>query len=272
MSGPTPLLDLFKRGEVERDMRLLAAQGALAPRAHEQLGILILLIEDPDEEVRRVANETLSRIPEGALKAFLARSDVPVGVRNFFTDRGVVPAETAATDADAPLIDVSPDVAEEVPPAAEAGAGSEADEGEAEKRRLSINQQVSTMAFTEKLKAAVKGTREMRAILIRDPSKMISASVLSSPKLTEQEVASFARMTNVAEDVLRTIGHNRAWVKNYGVVVGLTKNPKTPLAMSMNLLARLNDRDLALLSADRNIPEPLRVAARKRVVSATQKK
>jgi len=35
----TPLLDFFRRGDVARDIRLLAAQGALAPRAHEQLGL-----------------------------------------------------------------------------------------------------------------------------------------------------------------------------------------------------------------------------------------
>ena len=55
----------------------------------------------------------------------------------------------------------------------------------------------------------------MRAILVRDPNKMIAASVLSSPKLTEQEVETFARMANVSEDVLRIIGNNRAWMKNY---------------------------------------------------------
>ena len=72
-------------------------------------------------------------------------------------------------------------------------------------------------AFTERLKAAMKGSREMRAILIRDPNKMISAAVLSSPKVTEPEVAGFARMASVSEDVLRIIGHNRAWMKNYSV-------------------------------------------------------
>src|SRR5207342_2358452 len=51
VTGPTPLLDFFKRGEVPRDVRLLAAQGALAPRALEQLSILVLLLEDADEEV-----------------------------------------------------------------------------------------------------------------------------------------------------------------------------------------------------------------------------
>ena len=74
------------------------------------------------------------------------------------------------------------------------------------------------------------------------------------------------------EDVLRIIGSNRAWIKNYAIVLGLTKSPKTPLAMSLNMMARLNDRDLQMLSIDRNVPEPLRVAARKRVVAATSRK
>jgi hypothetical protein len=262
------LYDLFRRGEVPRDVKLLAAQGALAPKAHEQMAILILLLDDTDLEVRTTANETVNQIPESALKAFLARSDVTISVREFFADRGVFPAEIPAIEEEVeqPLIDAGTEIAEEIPLEPD---GSEPDE---EKRRLSVNQQLTQMPFTEKLKAAVKGSREMRAILIRDPSKMISASVLSSPKLTEQEVANFARMTNVAEDVLRTIGSNRAWVKNYGVIVGLTKNPKTPLAMSLNFMSRLNDRDISLLSMDRNVPEPLRAAARRRVSAATEKK
>ena len=128
------------------------------------------------------------------------------------------------------------------------------------------------MGFTDRLKAAVKGSREVRNILIRDPNKMIAASVLSSPKLSEQEVEAFARMTNVSEDVLRIIGSNRAWTKNYGVCFRLCRNPKTPLALSLNLLARLNDRDVNTLSTDRNIPEPLRTAARRKVVMGQQKR
>ena len=261
MTAPTPLLDFFKRGEVPRDVRLLAAQGALAPRALEQLGILVLLLDDADPEVRNTANGTLNRIPEAALSAFLARSEVPMSVRELFADRGVFPAEIPAAETEEPLVDTEAEVKEEV------AEGANEDE-----RKLSVTQQLSRMGFTERLRAAAKGSREMRAILIRDPNKMISATVLSSPKLSEQEVETFARMANVGEEILRVIGSNRAWIKNYGVVVGLTKNPKTPLAMSMNLMARLNDRDLQMLSNDRNVPEPLRVAARKRVVAATSKK
>ena len=118
----------------------------------------------------------------------------------------------------------------------------------------------------------MKGTKEMRAILIRDPNQMISAAVLSSPKVTEQEAAGFARMASVSEDVLRAIGNNRTWMKSYGVAVGLARNPKTPLSMSLNLLARLQDRDVQALSVDRNVPEPLRIAARKKVVSSVSGK
>ena len=90
--------------------------------------------------------------------------------------------------------------------------------------------------------------------------------MLSSPKLTETEVEAFARMGSVGEDVLRTIARTRAWMKNYGVVLALAKNAKTPVAISLNLLPRLNEGDVKRLSTDRNVPEPLRIAARKRMV------
>ena len=92
MIGPTPLLEFFKRGEVARDVRLEAAQGTLAPRAYEQLAILVLLVEDPDREIREIAEETLSRIPSESISAFIGRPDTPIGLREFFGDRGIFPA------------------------------------------------------------------------------------------------------------------------------------------------------------------------------------
>jgi hypothetical protein len=260
VSAPAPLLDHFKRGEVARDARLLAAQGGLGTRAHEQLAILLVLLEDADAEIRTTADATLNRIPVEALRKFLARADVGIGLREFFADRGVFPAEIPPIEleADDPLIEAAAEPGEEP-----------LDE---EEPRDSTVAKLAKMGFTQRLKAAVKGTREMRSILIRDPNKMISSAVLSSPKLTEQEVESFSRMANVSDDVLRVIANNRKWMKNYNVLLGLVKNPKTPVAMSLNMMNRLNDRDMAQLSNDRNVPEPLRIAARKRVVANTSKK
>lgn len=254
MSVPAPLLDFFRRGEAARDVRLLAAQGVLAPRAHEQVAILVLLADDKDPEVRQTALATLDRIPVEALRAFLGRSDVPVGIREFFGDRGVFPAEIPLITADDPLFDVSAD---------DIDVADLEVEGDASETML---QKLQKMDIPQRLKAAMRGSREVRAVLVRDPNKIIAAAVLSSPKVTESEIEGFAKMATVSEDVLRTIGMNRAWLKNYAVVLALTKNPKCPVGLSLNLLNRLNDRDLNGVSNDRNVPDPLRTAARRKVV------
>jgi len=250
----SPLLDFFKRGEVAKDVRLLAARGALAPRAHEQIALLAILTEDGDPEVRGAAEATLASIPSESLALFLGKSDVAESLRDFFRGRGVEPVP-GGDAGDEPLVDT--DLGGE--PLAEV------EEGEGE--RQSASQRLGQLNVADRMKAAMKGSKEERAILIRDPNKLVSASVLSSPKLTESEVESFSKMANVSEEVLRIIGMNRAWVKNYGVIAALTRNPKTPLSVSLTFVQRLNERDLKMIALDRNLQEPLKLAVRKRLTS-----
>ena len=54
-------------------------------------------------------------------------------------------------------------------------------------------------------------------------------------------------------------------MKNYSVASGLARNPKTPVALSMNLLARLTDKDLRMISTDRNVPDVIRQSARRKL-------
>ena len=253
----SPLVDFFRRGEVARDVRLTAAQGALAPRAHEQVALLILLSDDPEPEISTSANATLDALPVEPLQAFLARSDVPGQMRDFFAARGVSAGAVAATDASEPLVDAAADeVVDDTVPEETTGSEEIKDEDAAV-------QDVSRLSIVQRMKLGMKGTKAHRSRLIRDSNKLVAAAVLSSPKLTESEVEAFAKMANVSEEVLRTIAMNRTWVKNYGVVAGLTRNPKTPPGISMQMVQRLNERDLKMLTMDRNVPEAVRLAARK---------
>lgn len=217
--GGTPLLDFFKRGEVDRDIRLMAAQGVLGLRAHEQLGLLELLVNDQDPEIAETAKASLKIMSEGP----------PSG------------------EAPAPDVEEAEEVEEKKP------------------KEGSTLQRIAAMSPAQRLARATKGTREERAILIRDPNKIVAAAVLSSPKVTDSEVEGIAKMANVSEDVLRIIGHTRAWMKNYSIVAALTKNPKTPIAISLNLLGRLHEKEVKMLTSDRNVPDVLRLAARKRL-------
>lgn len=256
----SPLLDFFKRGEVARDVRLLAASGALAPRALEQIGLLAMLTDDGDAEIRGAAEATLASIPNDSMAAFLGRSDVPEGLRDFFRARGIEPLP-GGDASDAPLVDAEA--------AASPGEGAE---GEEDADQPSITQKLALMNVAERMKAAMKGSKSERAILVRDPNKLVSAAVLSSPKLTESEVENFAKLANVSEETLRTIGQNRGWTKNYGIIAALTKNPKTPLAVSMRFVQRLSERDLKMIALDRNLHEPLKLMVRKRIAESQEKK
>ncbi len=131
---------------------------------------------------------------------------------------------------------------------------------------------IMNMKVPEKVELAVKGNREERAILVRDPIKAVALAVLKSPKLTEPEVESIAAMRNVVEDVIRIISENREWTKNYAVIHALCKNPKTPARKAMTLMTRLNNRDLKLLGGDRSVSEIVRNNARRFYVARTQPK
>ena len=246
----TPLIDFFRKGDVARDVRLQAAQGAIATRAHEQMALLVMLTADEDAEVAAAANATLGLIPPQTLAAFLARTDVSEEMREFFAKRGVAPSEEAAAEADKPMVDTAegPEIADE------------------EDDEKSAMQRLQEMTVPQKMSRAMKGTREERAILVRDPNKLISVAVLSSPKLTGSEVEAIAKMSSVSEEILRIVSTNRNWMKSYVVVSALARNPKTPLPISMNLLNRLTEKDLKVLSTNRNVPEVLRTTARRKVV------
>jgi hypothetical protein len=216
----TPLLDFFKRGDVDRDVRLMAAQGTLGLRPHEHAAMLEFLVQDSDPEIAEAAAAGL---------------------------RALSPQAHAAAPADAAA------------PTADAG-------GDDEKSPTAL-QKIAAMSPAARLALAMRGTREERAILVRDPNKIVAVAVLSSPKVTENEIESIAKMANVSDEILRIIGHTRAWIKNYAIVAALTKNPKTPVAISLNLLQRLIERDVKALAADRNVPEVLRLAARRRLTT-----
>jgi hypothetical protein len=252
----SPLIEALRRPDAPREVRLEAAHGLVAPRGVEQLALLMLLVDDDDPDIRSAAARTLDALPPAAVAATVARSDATAEMVRFFAARGVV-AAGAASESEAPLVDADADPAWREDDETAAPAVPD----------LSVTQQIQQMSIVQRVRAAMKGSREMRAILIRDPSKLVASAVLSSPKLTLGEVEAFAKMANVTEDVLRAIATNRAWVKNYGVTLGLTRNPKMPVALSLTLMNRLVERDVRAVATDRNVPEPLRLAARKKLVA-----
>jgi hypothetical protein len=351
-----PLISQFRRGGIPRELRLMAAQGALPLKPEDLVELLHFLVEDSDSDVAGSAHGTLAAMPAADLLPVLKdRQTLPAilgwglanrlerDLREAVLQNPTTPDEAIEAEAgDLPedlaelvvinqvrllrrtslleRLEVNPqlnrdqqrrlrelresfhigEVAQpEMPPApAPAPAPAAAPEPEPvepvrldseitsevdaifrylteeernEAERVSVVQKIYRLTTSEKVITALKGTREERAVLVRDPNRLVSAAVLGSPRMTDGEVEAFAGMRNVSDEVLRQIGNNREWTKRYGVVANLVKNPRTPLAVSLGMVSRLNPRDIKSVAVDRNVPEVIRRQAQKFIQAQTQK-
>ncbi len=143
---------------------------------------------------------------------------------------------------------------------------SSSSEHDKDGKKLNIQQLIQKMTAPQKIKLALVGGKDARALLIHEASKMIATTVLDNPRITIGEIEFFARSTNISEDVMRKIGTNGEWSKKISVVSALVNNPKTPVGISLAFVNRLSDRELGILEKSRNVPAPVRAAARNYLV------
>jgi regulator of extracellular matrix RemA (YlzA/DUF370 family) len=130
--------------------------------------------------------------------------------------------------------------------------------GDVPTEKVSLIRRIMLMNTRDRMKLATKGDREARGILIRDSNKIVSSAVVNNPRITEHEVENIAAMRTVADEVLRLIALNRAWVRSYSIIHNLVRNPRTPIPTVINILPRIRTKDLQNLSQNRNVSEGVR--------------
>ena len=86
-------------------------------------------------------------------------------------------------------------------------------------------------------------------------------------KITEIEIAGFAKMPTIPVEAIKKIAQKKEWIKNYPVVLALVNNPKTPAYISMRLVNRLKARDLKILEKNRDVSQAVRSVAKNRLYS-----
>jgi hypothetical protein len=346
-----PLVDQFRRGGIPRDLRLLAAQGALPLKPADLVELFHFLLDDAEQEIRATADKALRDFPaDGMLAIAKDKATLPavlawiIAERTEKEIRESALQNTSATDdslrllapglpaelaelivinqqrllRSTPLLEAietnpnlsndqkrrlrelretfrigveaapappppepvevapppppEPERPEEPPPATDGEAIQRylTEEEQGEQDRVSAVQRLYRLNTADKVVTALKGNREERAVLVRDPNRIVATAVLGSPRLTDAEVESFAAMKNVSDEVLRIIGSNREWSRRYGVISSLVRNPRTPLAISIGMVSRLNPRDLRSIAVDKNVPEVIRKQAQRFVKGPQQ--
>lgn len=132
-----------------------------------------------------------------------------------------------------------------------------------EERTQSILQRIQKLSISERIHLAMRGGKEIRTILLRDPNKEVTLTVLDNPKITDTEIELIAKSRSIADEALRKITKKREWMKNYSVVISLVTNPKTPPGIAIPLISELKTRDLAILEKNKNVVEGVRATAKK---------
>jgi hypothetical protein len=155
--------------------------------------------------------------------------------------------------------------ADEASPAKKEKKEKEEREVLSEDEKKSLFARVALMNVVQRIRLAWMGTREERMFLIHDTNRLVSSAVLKSPKTNESDAEMIASMKSVSDDVLRSLGTRREWLKKYSIVLALAKNPRAPVATTVPLVPRLTAKDQKALSTDRGIPEVVRVTARRLV-------
>jgi hypothetical protein len=132
--------------------------------------------------------------------------------------------------------------------------------------RGSLQNYIAGLAVPQKVELAAKGNREVRQILSRDPNRMVARAVINSPRISLNDVVSYAASPLTNEEVLREIGENKEWMSNPYLLKALVANPRTPVPVAMRHLVHLPLVELNLLSKNRNIHAVIRREARRLAV------
>jgi hypothetical protein len=223
------------------DEQRVRAEAAASVRAEAERRRQLLSVEDVDDLIR------LGLIEEGIDDSLITEYESEFGP---FDERPPEPHEA---------FDIDP-IVEEIHAAEITHITAE---------RMPVFQQIALMSVKDRVMLAIKGTREARLILVRDPNRLVASAVMRNPRLTDNEVEYIAAIKSVHEEVLRQIGTNRGWVKSYAVIHNLARNPRTPISISLGFLNRIQTRDLRALSLNKNIPDVIRQTASRHYIKRT---
>jgi hypothetical protein len=307
----SPSVARFVRPGVAAEVRLSGIRSAGALEPFERITLLFCLTKDSESAVKSAADAALAALSDDTVLVYIKSPDVHPSVLEtlagvFSVRRTIVEAllkhelvspqtrdmlqgqlsllADVATPSSVPLVSDStsatPDVYEpamdetDQPPESEDDATSEEtiDEiDEEDEQYLSKYKIAQIMGIAEKIKMALSGDKEWRAILVKDSNKLVSGSVLKNPRITDGEILRILKLGVQSDEIIRLICANREWVKIYPIRKALIDCPKTPLANSLRYLGLLNEKDLARYAKSRNVSSVISTQA-KRMVLAKQKK
>ena len=110
------------------------------------------------------------------------------------------------------------------------------------------------------------GSRDERAMILRDTNRLLHPYVLKNPNLQIDEVVAMARMSAISPELLKQIAERREWMARPDIAIALVRNPTVPVTVALKALDHVSVSDLRQLAKDTKTRPAIQAAARKKVV------
>ena len=288
----SPTVAAFVRSGVAVEKKLAGIQTAPLMEPFERLTLLFCLLKDAEPAVKEAAGSAFSALPGEATLAYVQSPEahpalinelakvhygnpevadallgtelLSIPAREFLQrqkppapvqpENPQLPESDAETDdevqsddgdvQDGDLLDDDGALEEE----AIAAEIDEEDEQYLSKYKIAL-----MMGISDKIKMALTGDKEWRAIFIKDANKLVSAGVIKNPRITDGEILTILKVGVQNDEIIRLICANKEWVKNYTIRKALIACPKTPLPNALRYLSTMNEKDLAGYAKSKNI-------------------
>ena len=284
--------------DAPRETKLQAARGEIAFSDGDLVTLLYFLAHDTDTEVRTAAINTLRALPESQVIAIADSAEVHPKIldmlaRLHYPKQAIAAkllshpsidartaaflgeklAEMAADAKHPPLPDREEEPEEAAGEATEVNESvdeelEEIDEVDEESEDFQSKYQLSMkMEVSEKIKVALTGDKEWRTLMIKDPNKLVSSSVIKNPRISEAEILAIVSTAIQHDEIMRIICNNKEWVKNYQIRKALVLNCKTPLPLALRFMATLTDKDIAALAKSKNVATVISTQARRQLLN-----
>jgi hypothetical protein len=123
------------------------------------------------------------------------------------------------------------------------------------------------MAEGEVVALARRASAGLAAELAGSRSSRVLAALLGNPRLRERDVVRIATGDEAPAETLRGLAHHPEWGARRAVRVALLRNPRTPVAEALRLVAGLAASDLERMVRDDAVPRIVQIGAGRRLAA-----
>ncbi|HEX6838371.1 MAG TPA: hypothetical protein VF334_17465 [Polyangia bacterium] len=135
---------------------------------------------------------------------------------------------------------------------------------------MPLERKLAMMSVGEKVQQALHGNRDVRQLLMRDRAGPVQSSLVRNPKVTLDEIQALARAPQLAPETAETLAQHPTYGLSPQIALALVRNPRTPLPVAQQLIARLNPADLRAVAKGHGVRTQVAAAARNRLVKNEQ--